>query len=91
MYSLILKTENFYEEIWHTGGTASSYFHLVLVMNSEDDQIVPYQTSQERDTEDVQELPAWNDHDACRRYKRRLTNVLHKKLATFYESKYIDS
>ena len=55
----------------------------VLVMHSEDDQIVPYagcrstlsQAAQERHAEDVQGLPARHDHDAGRHDQRRPARV----------------
>ena len=58
----------------------------VLVMHSEDDQIVPYQAcrstlsqaSQERHAENVQGLPARHDHDASRRHQCRSTRVLQE-------------
>ena len=58
----------------------------VLVMHSEDDQIVPYQAvrstlsqaAQERHAEDIQRPASWHDHDASRRHQRRLARVFQR-------------
>ena len=58
----------------------------VLVMHSEDDQIVPYQAAgplsakllKNGTLKTYKDLPAWHDHDACRRHQRRPARVFQE-------------